>query len=110
MLLGHQVIRLQEWIAPCVLAGDSKQLPPAVMGISEVEFEHKLRNRLCYDGPSPPRAFRQASGLPVYRLRTQLDMADDLFDWVVSKLYLRSAFDQHQQSREPSSHLRQRTE
>lgn len=69
-------------LVPIFLGGDPRQLPPTVMTGTEQDTEGYLYNRVAEDGKISALAFLQASGLPVYRLRMQLRMADDLFDWV----------------------------
>ncbi|KAK3295984.1 AAA domain-containing protein [Chaetomium fimeti] len=51
------------------------------------DSEGNLYNRLAEDGGISALAFLIASGLPIYRLRVQLRMANGLFDWVAEHLY-----------------------
>lgn len=74
-------------IMPCVLSGDDKQPPPAVMTIKEVDAERNFLNRFGEDGGISPLAYLKTSGWPVYRLRTQLRMARGLFDLCHQEVY-----------------------
>ena len=65
-------------LRPLVLAGDSLQLRPTAM---------ERRNRFQKDLQFSALAFFQASGLPVYRLRTQLRMCNDMFGPARSLVY-----------------------
>ncbi|RSM00400.1 hypothetical protein CEP52_009150 [Fusarium oligoseptatum] len=65
---------------PCVLAGDVRQLPPAVMALDEKDSQGNAINRLGRDAKISPLKFFQGLGMPVYRLQTQLRMAHGLFD------------------------------
>lgn len=44
-------------------------------------------NRFAEDGFSSPLAFLVATGIPVYRLKTQLRMADGMFDMISKIIY-----------------------
>jgi hypothetical protein len=66
-------------LLPCLLAGDDKQLSPVVMTIKEKDAEGNFVNRFARDGKISPLQFFKASGWPVFRLRVQLRMAQDLF-------------------------------
>lgn len=59
-------------LLPCVLGGDPRQLRPVVMTGSEEDTEGNLLHRLVEDGKMSPLEALQASGIPVYRLLTQL--------------------------------------
>ncbi|KAK4039344.1 DNA helicase [Parachaetomium inaequale] len=72
---------------PVVLAGDPRQLRPTVVTGKEKDAEGNFYNRLANDGAISPLTFFTASGLPVYRLRAQLRMANGLFHWVAQYLY-----------------------
>ncbi|RSL42821.1 hypothetical protein CEP53_011993 [Fusarium sp. AF-6] len=65
---------------PCILAGDVRQLPPAVMALDEKDSQGNAINRLGRDAKISPLEFFQGLGMPVYRLQTQLRMAKGLFD------------------------------
>jgi hypothetical protein len=56
-------------------------------GAAEQDAQGYLYNRVAEDGKISALAFLQASGLPVYRLRMQLRMANGLFDWVAEHVY-----------------------
>lgn len=73
-------------LLPCALAGDDKQLPPTIMtGNERWEYAEdgktalSHRNRFTPDGKISPLEFLRGAGFPVYRMRTQLRMARDLF-------------------------------
>lgn len=73
-------------LLPCALAGDDKQLPPAIItGNEPWEFDKDGKtilshhNRFTADGRISPLEFLKGAGFPVYRLRTQLRMAKDMF-------------------------------
>jgi hypothetical protein len=74
-------------LMPVFFGGDPRQLPPTVVTGSEEDSEGNLYHRLAEDGAISPLVFLLLSGLPVYRLRVQLRMADGLFDWVAEHLY-----------------------
>ncbi|KAK4220741.1 P-loop containing nucleoside triphosphate hydrolase protein [Podospora fimiseda] len=57
-------------LRPLAMAGDVMQLTPAMMD---------KRNRFYLEGKVSALAFYQGTGLPVYRLWTQLRMCDDQF-------------------------------
>ncbi|KAM0249670.1 hypothetical protein ACHAQJ_008967 [Trichoderma viride] len=72
---------------PCLLVGDDKQLPPAVMSLNERDQDGNYLNRLGGDGKISALEFFKASGWPVFRLRTQLRMAVGLFDTCHREVY-----------------------
>ncbi|RSM06136.1 hypothetical protein CDV31_009233 [Fusarium ambrosium] len=96
-------------LLPCLLFGDPKQLPPAIMtnneqervlssgdaygkrkGMDEVEDNEVVVsyiNRFAKDGKISALQYLQASGLPVYRLKTQLRMAKGTFDMMAGSVY-----------------------
>ena len=74
-------------LLPCFLAGDIRQLPPTVMTVSEKDLHGNLLNRHPADGRVSPMEFFEASGMPVYRCRVQLRMANGLFDLVGREIY-----------------------
>ncbi|KAM6516597.1 hypothetical protein FALCPG4_014778 [Fusarium falciforme] len=65
---------------PCILAGDEKQLPPAVITLDEKDGQGNAINRLGRDAKISPLEFFMGRGMPVCRLWTQLRMAKGLFD------------------------------
>ncbi|KAF7547026.1 hypothetical protein G7Z17_g7999 [Cylindrodendrum hubeiense] len=74
-------------LLPCVLAGDDKQLAPAVMTLKEKDSGGNFLNRLGEDGRISPLTWFEGTGWPIYRLRTQLRMARGLFDLSHSEVY-----------------------
>ncbi|KAM0285762.1 hypothetical protein ACHAQH_001223, partial [Verticillium albo-atrum] len=74
-------------LLPCFLGGDPKQLPPAVITGKDTDILGFFLHRLPDDGKISPLEFFQGSGMPVYRLRTQLRMANGLFDMVSREIY-----------------------
>ncbi|KAK4097145.1 hypothetical protein N658DRAFT_561957 [Parathielavia hyrcaniae] len=74
-------------LLPCIFGGDHRQLPPAVLSGAEKDADGNLRNRFADDGKISVMFALMASGLPVFRLLTQLRMADGLFDWVAKEFY-----------------------
>lgn len=67
-------------LLPCLMAGDEMQLSPTVMTMGDKDAGGNLLNRLGNDGKTSPLSFLKATGWPIYRLRTQLRMANGLFD------------------------------
>ncbi|KAK3290860.1 P-loop containing nucleoside triphosphate hydrolase protein [Chaetomium fimeti] len=74
-------------LAPVFFGGDPRQLWPTVITGMEKDPDGNLYHRLATDGGISPLSFLAASGLPVYRLRIQLRIAEGLFDWVAEHLY-----------------------
>ncbi|RSL50912.1 hypothetical protein CEP54_011672 [Fusarium duplospermum] len=98
-------------LLPCFLFGDPKQLPPAIMTDNEQErvlpsgdadgkgkgkrkneakdneVTVSYINRFAKDGKISALQYLQASGLPVYRLKTQLRMAKGMFDMMAGSIY-----------------------
>ncbi|POS72433.1 hypothetical protein DHEL01_v209177 [Diaporthe helianthi] len=74
-------------LLPCVLGGDPRQLRPVVMTAQEEDAEGNLLHRLVDDGKISPLEALQASGIPVYRLLTQLRMAEGMYDWLAELIY-----------------------
>ncbi|KAK4064528.1 hypothetical protein Trihar35433_8045 [Trichoderma harzianum] len=54
---------------PCLLGGDDKQLPPAVMTVDDKDIEGDHINRLAEDAKLSALEFSRASGWPIYRLQ-----------------------------------------
>lgn len=54
---------------PCLLGGDDKQLPPAVMTVDDKDIEGDHINRLAQDAKLSALEFFRASGWPIYRLQ-----------------------------------------
>ncbi|KAH7146272.1 P-loop containing nucleoside triphosphate hydrolase protein [Dactylonectria macrodidyma] len=76
-----------ENLRPCFLAGDSKFAITA-----DRDSTGALPNRFQYHCKTSPLLFLMATGIPVYRLRTQLRMADGQFDGVAAHMYPEVAF------------------
>ncbi|KAL9945575.1 hypothetical protein ACHAQF_007631 [Verticillium nonalfalfae] len=74
-------------LLPCFLAGDDKQLPPAVMTGDEQDSEGNLIHRFIADGKLSALEYLMGTGLPVYRLKTQLRMGCGLFDMAAKEIY-----------------------
>ncbi|KAG5793069.1 hypothetical protein H9Q69_007878 [Fusarium xylarioides] len=74
-------------LLPCFLFGDPRQLTPTVMTTNEEDVAGNPLNRFAEDGLSSPLAFLVGAGLPVYRLKTQLRMADGMFDMISRIIY-----------------------
>ncbi|KAM0325791.1 hypothetical protein ACHAQA_007093 [Verticillium albo-atrum] len=74
-------------LTPIFLAGDPRQLPPAVISSSTKDTEGNPLHRLANDGKISALAYIQASGCPVYRLKCQLRMGKGLFDIVSKEIY-----------------------
>ncbi|EXM17002.1 P-loop containing nucleoside triphosphate hydrolase [Fusarium oxysporum f. sp. vasinfectum] len=74
-------------LLPCLLAGDPRQLTPTVMTTNEEDAAGNPLNRFAEDGLLSPLAFFVATGIPVYRLKTQLRMADGMFDMISRIIY-----------------------
>ncbi|KAF4991590.1 hypothetical protein FGRMN_7709 [Fusarium graminum] len=80
-------------LLPCFLIGDPRQLPPTVMTTNEKDAAGNLLNRFAAEGVVSPLAYFQAIGIPVYRLKTQLRMADGMFDSIAKIIYPDVPFD-----------------
>ncbi|KHN99768.1 uncharacterized protein MAM_02621 [Metarhizium album ARSEF 1941] len=72
---------------PNLLAGDEKQLPPAVMTKNERDGEGNFFNRFARDGALSPIHHLKSMGWPIYRLRVQLRMAAGQFDLTWNEVY-----------------------
>ncbi|KAM0324628.1 hypothetical protein ACHAQA_008017 [Verticillium albo-atrum] len=72
---------------PCFLAGDPKQLPPTVMSGHETDAEGNVLHRFPLDAKLSALEYFQSVGMPVYRLETQLRMAQGMFDMVAKRVY-----------------------
>ncbi|KAG8167592.1 hypothetical protein KVR01_003281 [Diaporthe batatas] len=80
-------------LLPCVLGGDPRQLRPVVMTGQEQDAEGNLLHRFVEDGKISPLEALQASGIPVYRLLTQLRMAEGMYDWLSELIYPDTPFE-----------------
>ncbi|TPX18980.1 uncharacterized protein E0L32_011373 [Thyridium curvatum] len=74
-------------LMPCMLFGDPKQLPPVVLSEKSKDDAGNAVNRFAKDGKVSALQFLQGVGFPVYRLTTQLRMANGMFDMVSSIIY-----------------------
>ena len=74
-------------LVPLFAAGDIKQLPPAVMELTTKDPEGRFFNRFALGSKVSALAFLQGSGLPVYRLRVQLRMCNDMFGLARKHVY-----------------------
>lgn len=72
---------------PCVLFGDPRQLPLTVMTKDEKDEDGNYLNRFFGDGSISALGFISAVGIPVYRLKTKLRMANGMFDVVSKAMY-----------------------
>ncbi|KAF4996451.1 hypothetical protein FGRMN_4508 [Fusarium graminum] len=79
-------------LLPYFLFGDTKQLPPTVMSTREQDISGNFLNRFAADCGTSPLAFFVGTGVPVYQLKTQLSMADGMFDMIRDCIYERSDF------------------
>ncbi|KAL2673660.1 hypothetical protein Neosp_012103 [[Neocosmospora] mangrovei] len=98
-------------LLPCFLFGDPKQLPPTVMTSnqryktvlprdddSDIDMDKKGEpvcyiNRFAKDAKISALQYLVSTGLPVYRLKTQLRMAKGLFDIAAKIIYPDVPFD-----------------
>ncbi|RXG43020.1 hypothetical protein VDGE_06157 [Verticillium dahliae] len=74
-------------LLPCFLAGDDKQLHPAIMTGDEQDSEGNIFHRFVADGKLSALEYLMGTDLPVYRLKTQLRMGCGLFDVVAKEIY-----------------------
>lgn len=74
-------------LLPCFLGGDPKQFSPTVVSNNEKDAEGNLRHLFADDGKISSLLFFQATGMPTYRLRVQLRMANSLFDSIAREIY-----------------------
>lgn len=74
-------------LMPCMLFGDTKQLPPTVMVDGDTDTNGNHRNRFAKYGQVSALEFLQVSGIPVYRLTLQFRMARGMFDMVDQIIY-----------------------
>ncbi|KAM0282376.1 hypothetical protein ACHAQH_003055 [Verticillium albo-atrum] len=72
---------------PCFLAGDNQQLPPGVVVGDKQDSEGHLVYRFASEGHFSTFENLMTSGLPVYRLKTQVRMARGLFDIIAKEIY-----------------------
>ncbi|EMT60933.1 Regulator of nonsense transcripts 1 like protein [Fusarium odoratissimum] len=80
-------------LSPCFVFGDPKQLPPAVIMLNDTwpkkdkNSPPEFINRFGLDGKISALEYLQGSGIPTYRLKMQLRMAQGMFDTVSSVIY-----------------------
>lgn len=74
-------------LLPCFLFGDPKQLPPTVMTPNDKDADDSYLNRFTKSGDLLALLVLQASGIPTYRLTTQLRMGYGLFDMLSKIIY-----------------------
>ncbi|KAL7892380.1 P-loop containing nucleoside triphosphate hydrolase protein [Trichoderma sp. SZMC 28014] len=75
-------------LRPCAMGGDDRQFAPANMTREdEVDSDGNHLNRFGGDARISALEFFRASGWPVFRLRTQLRMANGLFDTCHREVY-----------------------
>ncbi|KAL6886055.1 P-loop containing nucleoside triphosphate hydrolase protein [Trichoderma evansii] len=75
-------------LLPCLLCGDDQQLRPAVVTPDTYkDNKENSLNRLGLEAKISALEFFKAMGWPVYRLHTQLRMANSLFDTCHREVY-----------------------
>ncbi|KLU83935.1 hypothetical protein MAPG_02984 [Magnaporthiopsis poae ATCC 64411] len=69
-------------LLPCAMAGDTKQLKPAVMTYKEevTEESGEYLNRFAFNGEISALAFLSGTGMPTWRQRRQFRMAEGMFE------------------------------
>ena len=77
---------------PCLLAGDPRQLPPTVLSDNVADAHGNVYHRLVSDAKVSALEWLEASGVSVYRPKTQLRMARGLFDYVGELVYPQVGF------------------
>ncbi|KAL7791120.1 hypothetical protein V8C43DRAFT_306149 [Trichoderma afarasin] len=73
--------------SPCFFFGDPKQLPPTVMTPNDKDADDNYLNRFAKSGELSALLVLQVSGIPTYRLTTQLRLSYGLFDMVSGIIY-----------------------
>ncbi|KAJ4327039.1 hypothetical protein N0V84_002538 [Fusarium piperis] len=91
-------------LLPCLLAGDDCQIPPAVEGFEVQDKRGNYINRLGQHGKISSLAFLEASGWPIFRLRTQLRMPQSLFELCDQGIFLEGHFEHRPSSDFEHSH------
>ncbi|KAF5701883.1 hypothetical protein FMUND_13716 [Fusarium mundagurra] len=75
-------------LLPCFLIGDTRSEQPTIHTTSEKEpGTENYYNRFAGDGQLSGLEFLQASGLPVFRLNTQVRMAKGMYDLAAQAFY-----------------------
>jgi hypothetical protein len=85
-------------LRPLVMAGDVKQLPPAVMELQNSDVNGNYANRFGLAGRVSGLAWLQGLGIPTFRLLQQMRMANDMFG-LAQKLF----YNDHQLGYGPGS-------
>ncbi|KAF5685137.1 ATP-dependent helicase [Fusarium circinatum] len=84
-------------LLPCFLIGDTRSEQPTVQTTSETELgSENYYNRFAGDGQLSGLEFLQASGLPVFRLDTQVRMAKGMYDLAAQVFYPQLPLQYHQ--------------
>lgn len=66
-------------LRPIILAGDVKQLPPAMMELKNMDANGNAMNRFALSGSVSALGWLQALGIPTFRLLRQMRMANNMF-------------------------------
>ncbi|KAK3386396.1 P-loop containing nucleoside triphosphate hydrolase protein, partial [Sordaria brevicollis] len=74
-------------LRPAILAGDVKQLPPAMMELGKQDANDNFLNRFGNSGHISALAWLQAAGIPTFRLLQQLRMCQGMFDLANEQFY-----------------------
>lgn len=72
---------------PIFLSGDDRQFSPLVLSKTEVDRNGDPVHRFVEDGQLSQLRVLQSMGMPVYRLKQQLRMADGMFDLISKLMY-----------------------
>ncbi|KAF5636784.1 uncharacterized protein FTJAE_5980 [Fusarium tjaetaba] len=84
-------------LLPCLLIGDTRSEQPTIQTTSEKEPDtENYYNRFAGDGQLSGLEFLQASGLPVFRLDTQVRMAKGMYDLAAQVFYPQLPLQYHQ--------------
>ncbi|KAF5636033.1 DNA helicase [Fusarium sp. NRRL 52700] len=84
-------------LLPCFLIGDTRSEQPTVLTTSEKGLDSEnYYNRFVGDGQISGLEFLQASGLPVFRLHTQVRMAKGMYDLAAQLFYSQLPLQYHQ--------------
>nr|RBQ99385.1 hypothetical protein FVER53263_10854 [Fusarium verticillioides] len=88
-------------LLPCFLIGDTRSEQPTIQTTSEKEpGTENYYNRFAGDGQISGLEFLQASGLPVFRLDTQVRMAKGMYDLAAQVFYPQLPLQYHQSDQE----------
>ncbi|KAF5249312.1 hypothetical protein FANTH_5393 [Fusarium anthophilum] len=84
-------------LLPCFLIGDTRSEQPTIQTTGEKEpGSENYYNRFAGDGQLSGLKFLQASGLPVFRLDTQVRMAKGMYDLAAQVFYPQLPLQYHQ--------------